>query len=151
MILKYLRSKVSQAHIWPEIDYELNDHKQHLNGIVLNAGAGTRDISHLVNGKLINQDIKWENDNRSHIHVFSPLHDIPFEDKYFDTIACLAVLEHVENPVDVVKEFYRVLKTGGVVIASVPFLQPEHKIPTDYQRYTKDGLHNLFYKKIISM
>jgi len=147
MIINYLRSKVSQPHIWPEIDYELNDYKGHLNGMVLNAGAGSRDISHLVSGKLINQDIKWVNENRTHIQDYSPLHQIPFEDEYFDAIVCIAVLEHVDNPVDIVKEFFRVLKPGGVVIASVPFLQPEHKIPTDYQRYTKDGLHNLFYKK----
>jgi hypothetical protein len=39
-----------------------------------------------------------------------------------------------------------VVKPGGIVIASVPFLQPEHKVPTDYQRYTKDGLSTLFTK-----
>jgi SAM-dependent methyltransferase len=40
-------------------------------------------------------------------------------------------------------EFHRVLKPGGHVIASVPFLQPEHKVPTDFQRYTRDGLVRL--------
>ena len=71
-------------------------------------------------------------------------HSILRTDNYFDTILCIGVLEHVENPEDVIPEFFRVLKKGGAVVASVPFLQPEHKGPTDFQRYTKDGLSRLF-------
>lgn len=47
------------------------------------------------------------------------------------------------NPNACVAELYRVLKPGGRLIASVPFLQPEHKVPTDFQRYTIDGLQHL--------
>jgi len=112
---------------------------------VLNAGAGVREVAHLVQGTLVNQDIRWgDGDNRSNIDIFSPLHIIPRDDNYFDTILCIAVLEHVENPEEIVQEFMRVVKPGGHVIASVPFLQPEHKVPTDFQRYTQDGLQRLF-------
>jgi hypothetical protein len=54
------------------------------------------------------------------------------------------VLEHVENPEDVLPEFFRVIKSGRYIIASIPFLQPEHKVPTDFQRYTRDGIMRLF-------
>jgi hypothetical protein len=37
-------------------------------------------------------------------------------------------------------EFARVLSDGGVLYLGLPFLQPEHKDPTDFQRYTADGL-----------
>src|SRR5262245_1292387 len=141
-----LRKLVQQPAVWPPIDYELVDLKQrgYLRGHVLNAGAGWRDISHLVEGTLLNQDLSWPNDNRTNIDIFSPIDDIPKPDNTFDAIICIAVLEHVENPELCVREFFRVVKPGGVVIASVPFLQPEHKIPTDFQRYTKDGLTSLF-------
>jgi len=146
MNLNRLRRWTQQGTIWPDIDYELNtpELRALLSGNVLNAGAGSRDISHLVDGELVNQDIPWPGDERTHIDIFSPIHDIPRPDGTFDTIVCIAVLEHVENPEEVIPEFFRVLKPGGQVIASVPFLQPEHKIPTDYQRYTRDGLQRLF-------
>jgi len=146
-ISKYLKRLVSQEYIWPPIDYELIEAKEkgYLKGVVLNAGAGLRDISYLIDGTLINQDIQWnEQDRRPNIHIFSPIHKIPKSDNYFDSILCIAVLEHVQNPEDVILEFYRVLKPGGYVIASVPFLQPEHQYPTDFKRYTQDGLSRLF-------
>jgi ubiquinone/menaquinone biosynthesis C-methylase UbiE len=110
----------------------------------LNAGAGTRYISHLIEGKLVNQDIRWDNDTREHIDIFASLNQIPRPDNTFDGIVCIAVLEHVDDPYTVVSEFYKVIKPLGYVIASVPFLQPEHKIPTGFGRYTRDGLKLLF-------
>ena len=144
--LNFLRRATTQSAIWPPIDFELIEPKDSglLKGKVLNAGAGWRDLSHLVEGDLVNQDITWPGDERSNIDIFSPIHDIPVPNETFDTILCIAVLEHVVNPEEVLPEFFRVLKPGGHVIASVPFLQPEHKIPTDYQRYTRDGLERLF-------
>jgi SAM-dependent methyltransferase len=141
-----LRQLFSADSIWPPIDYELEGYRARglLKGEVLNAGAGWRDIGKFVEGNLINQDITWPNDERKNIQIFSPIHKIPTDGARFDTIVCLAVLEHVENPEEIIPEFFRVLKPGGHVIASVPFLQPEHKVPTDYQRYTKDGLGRLF-------
>ena len=106
-------------------------------------GAGWRDVSHLVEGELVNQDIRWPGDTRTNIQIYSPLHQIPVQSNYFDAILCIAVLEHVENPEEVVPELYRVLKPGGHLILEVPFLQPEHKVPRDFQRYTKDGLIRL--------
>ena len=144
--MKIMNQILSQGIICPPIDYELLRPRAAglLKGRVLNAGAGNREISHLVDGELTNQDIWWEGDTRRNINVYSPIHRIPTEPNHFDSVVCIAVLEHVENPEDVIPEFFRVLKPGGVVIASVPFLQPEHKAPTDFQRYTQDGLSRLF-------
>jgi len=43
-----------------------------------------------------------------------------FPDNYFDTIICMAVIEHVYDIFSLVKEIYRVLKPNGCVIAQVP-------------------------------
>jgi SAM-dependent methyltransferase len=142
----FLGTFASQAWIWPKIDDELQEAGELglLKGRVLNAGAGWRDLSHLIKGELVNQDLAYPGDTRTNIQVYSPLHQIPEPEGAFDTIICIAVLEHVENPEEVVPEFFRVLKPGGSVVVSVPFMQPEHKVPTDFQRYTKDGLERLF-------
>src|SRR5215213_1424532 len=129
-----LRELTSGRTIWPPIDYELVDLKERglLRGAVLDAGCGTRKIDHLIEGELFNQDIKWPGDTRSYVHVFSPIHDIPKPDNTFYCVLCIALLEHVINPVEVVQELFRVTKPGCYTVASVPFVQPEHKIPTDY-------------------
>lgn len=118
---------------------------------MLNAGCGWRDVSHLVDGELVNQDLRWPDDSRKNVHIFSPLHEIPVRDNYFDAILCIAVLEHVINPVEVVKELTRVLKPGGLLVVSVPFMQPEHKVPADYQRYTRDGVEVLLQDQGLSV
>jgi len=145
-MLNALRTVASQGSVWPSIDYELADLKVRglLRGTVLNAGCGWREIGHLIEGTIVNQDLSWPGDKRTNVDIFSPLHTIPRPDSTFDCVICIAVLEHVVNPVEVVKELFRVTKPGGYMVASVPFLQPEHKVPTDFQRYTRDGLEVLF-------
>ncbi len=128
--------------VWPSLEDEIGEYKTYFKGKMLNAGAGLRDLSSLVDGELVNQDIPHGLHN-GNIHIYSPIHDIPVGDGHFDGVICNAVLEHVANPVEVVREIHRVLKPGGYFYLCVPFLQPEHLDPTDFQRYTKDGLRKL--------
>jgi SAM-dependent methyltransferase len=134
-----LTPTLSPGDIFPDLEREFGDYRRYFRGTVLNAGAGSRDISSIVDGTLVNQDIETGLHNEN-IDVFSPLHDVPFEDGYFDAIICNAVLEHVANPEEVMAEFARVCKPGGLLYLVVPFMQPEHLDPTDFQRYTRDGL-----------
>lgn len=130
------------AELFPPLEQELACFVPFLKGRVLNAGAGNRDISGIVDGELFNQDIPHGLHNKN-IHIYSPLHTIPKPDGFFDAIICNAVLEHVANPGEIMNEFARVCRPGGALYLGVPFLQPEHKDPTDYQRYTADGLRLL--------
>ncbi|RMD41641.1 hypothetical protein DV735_g3489, partial [Chaetothyriales sp. CBS 134920] len=42
---------------------------------------------------------------------------LPFADNTFDIVHCHQVLQHVKNPVDILKEMRRVVKPGGIVAA----------------------------------
>jgi SAM-dependent methyltransferase len=128
--------------LFPHIETEFGVYRQYYKGNVLNAGAGNRDIRPMIQGKLYNQDIPGGFHN-ANIDIYSPLHKIPVADAFFDCIICNAVLEHVENPEEVMREFQRVCKPGGYLYLAVPFMQPEHLDPTDFQRYTLDGLKRL--------
>ena len=46
--------------------------------------------------------------------------ELPFIDDSFDYVTCLEGLEHIENPQQAMREFARVLKSGGHLIVSVP-------------------------------
>ena len=43
------------------------------------------------------------------------VYDLPYEDRQFDVVFCHAVMEHIHDPLVVIKEMYRVLKPGGLV------------------------------------
>ncbi len=71
-------------------------------------------------------------------------HDIPFQPGTFDGVVMQAMLEHVADPYRVVSEVFRVLKDGGFVYASVPFMQQVHLGAYDFTRFTELGLRRLF-------
>ena len=83
------------------------------------------------------------------VDVVCDIHQLPFKDNSIDAIMNIAVLEHVLEPEIVLKELHRVLKPGGRVFSVIPFMQPFHASPHDYQRYTLPGiefLHRDFQK-----
>jgi SAM-dependent methyltransferase len=46
---------------------------------------------------------------------------LPFGSDSIDEILCYHTLEHVNNPMSVIKEFYRILKPGGKLVVKVPY------------------------------
>lgn len=71
------------------------------------------------------------------------LERLPHGDGTFDLVLCTETLEHVARPGRVLSELARVLKLGGALALSVPFLHPVHQAPHDYFRYTPHGLRVL--------
>jgi SAM-dependent methyltransferase len=82
-------------------------------------------------------DAAWD---FSQIHIQAFLHDLPLQNGTFDCVILMNVLEHVPNPVEVIKELSRVLRLGGELYIAVPFSLREHQIPYDFYRYTRYGL-----------
>ena len=70
----------------------------------------------------------------------------PFPDQYFDGVICNQVLEHVFAPEIFLAEIRRVLKSGGNLLLTVPFVWDEHEQPWDYARYSSFGLKSLLEK-----
>lgn len=64
--------------------------------------------------------------------------------KSFDIIVCTEVLEHTLNPFEAVNEMERILKNGGVIIASTPCNFRIHGPLPDCWRFTEHGLRQLF-------
>ena len=78
--------------------------------------------------------------------ILGDIHNLPFADDSKEAFLCLAVLEHVENPIRAMEELYRVLIPGGKLLIYVPFLYYYHAHEGyygDYWRFTKDSLKML--------
>ena len=87
-----------------------------------NAVAGYRKVSH---------DLYWDGVN------------IPLDDKSVDSAMATEVLEHCPDPGAVLIEIARVMRAGGVLFFTVPFLWPLHDVPYDEYRYTPFALERL--------
>ncbi len=75
--------------------------------------------------------------------IVGDVHNLPFDDNSRDAILCLAVLEHVKNPILAMQELYRVLRPEGKLLIYVPFLYYYHADKGyygDYWRFTSDTL-----------
>lgn len=77
------------------------------------------------------------------VDVVADAERLPFRDGIFQRVECDAVLEHVRDPVVVVREIERVLSPGGYAHLVTPFCHPFHEYPKDYRRFTLDGLKRL--------
>lgn len=64
----------------------------------------------------------------------------------FGTIFCLSVLGHCEDPFLVANNLTSLLKPGGQICLSVPFALGFHGYPSDYWRFTHEGIKKLFPK-----
>lgn len=111
--------------------------EKHKNGLVLDCGAGRRDVyyENVVNFEIVDYDTT---------DVLGVGEELPFKDGTFDAVISIAVLEHVKDPFRCAREIIRVLKPGGELYCAVPLLQPLHGYPHHYYNMTHQGLRSLF-------
>lgn len=62
----------------------------------------------------------------------------------FRTIICLSVLEHCAQPFRMAENLTQLLEPGGAIFVSAPFAWKFHSYPSDYWRFTHEGIKLLF-------
>lgn len=72
--------------------------------------------------------------------ILAEASSIPVSKESFDTALMLTVVEHLFKPQEAFNESFRILKKGGNLILTVPFMYPIHDRPHDYYRYTTYAL-----------
>jgi len=55
-----------------------------------------------------------------HTYLVADAHNLPFVDDSFDTIVCSEVIEHVQDPLQMLAEFQRVLRRHGLLVVTTP-------------------------------
>ncbi len=134
----------------------LKDHLPSFSGTVLDVGCGqgpyrplllsppSRAVRYigldLPNSSYGSPDLKW--DGRT----------MPLKDESVDCALATEVLEHCPEPEVLLGETRRVLKAGGLLFLTVPFLWPLHCVPFDEYRYTpfalRRHLHNAGFEQV---
>ena len=118
------------------------------NDDVLDIGKGMRDKFNKIRSKKISTlDVNDFGDYPDIIYdICSESHETLVEK--FDKIICIAVLEHVYDPFQAVKNIRLMLKENGVLYGYVPYLfyyhAPDDLRYQDYFRFSKDALSYLF-------
>ena len=79
----------------------------------------------------------------SKLDIISDIVDIPLDNNSLDAILCVEVIEHVEDPLLVFKEFQRLLKKNGILILTAPFNSLTHYAPYHYST----GFSKYYYEK----
>jgi SAM-dependent methyltransferase len=107
------------------------------DGLVLDAGSGFKSTvyEHVVNLEVVGYPST---------DVLGVGEHLPFANGSFDAVLSMNVLEHVRDPFRCATELARVVRPGGKLYASAPFLQPYHGYPHHYYNMTASGLENLF-------
>jgi ubiquinone/menaquinone biosynthesis C-methylase UbiE len=93
------------------------------------------------NAKKANVDVQFRQGNAS---------EMPFEDKTFDFIICVAAFKNFSQPVEAIREMYRVLKPGGKAC----IVDLRRDVPLErIDKHIKDDLHmrglNAYFTKMV--
>lgn len=108
-------------------------------GKILNIGSGERRVTtHLE--RWINLDICPHNN----VDVVGDAHWLPFRDASFEGVTTSNVFAFLRDPFKAAAEIARVLKPGGLMWCNEAFAIPLSYSPSDFFRYTPDGLKSVF-------
>ncbi len=110
-----------------------------LSGKLLDVGCGNKPYQSYFQHVTSYEGCDFDA-SRGPVDFQCPADQIPRPDNSYDSILCTEVLEHVPDPAAVWREFYRILKPGGMVLLTTPMYWPSHEQPYDFSRFPAHGL-----------
>jgi SAM-dependent methyltransferase len=119
-------------------------------GRVVDMGCGSAPYKKLILAKAeeyVGVDWPSSNHDQRRVDVFADLSaPLPLASDWADTITAFQVLEHLREPELFLRECFRILRQGGQLLITVPFMWHVHEAPHDYYRFTRYGLEYLLVK-----
>lgn len=128
---------------------KIEQYKHVLSGRMMDFGCGSKPykpllkVDEYVGVDFVNEGHPHDNEQ---IDVFYDGKSIPLPNEAFDSVLTSEVFEHIFNLEDILDELHRVLKPGGRMLITCPFVWKEHELPNDYARYTHFALKHLLEK-----
>lgn len=93
--------------------------------------------------KLARSYTNMEIDSGEAVDVVGTIYSIPFPKSKFDIVTSFMVMEHLNRPMEGMIECNRVLKKKGYLLLTTVQYWHTHNYPSDYFRYTRNGLEYL--------
>lgn len=119
---------------------------EHARGRLVDIGCGLKPYARMF-APFVEEHVGVDHPESPHaltsVDVLATAYDIPLEAETFDTVLMTEVLEHLETPDAALAEAERLLRRGGKIILTTPFIWVLHEEPRDFFRYTPHGLRYL--------
>lgn len=139
--------KVPSLYYGSELKALVKRAEKHLinKNAILDIG-GTKDsdlhkhFSSGIQGKIRNVNIVRTSDTDLIMNAM----DLKIKSNSIDAILCFNTLEHIEDDDRAIKEMRRVLKPGGFLLITMPFIEAFHSFGGDYRRFTPMELKRKF-------
>ena len=126
--------------VYVMLENSLRHSQSFVKGLTLDVGCGLRPYEKtFFSGASCYLGTDYLSE-RSRPDVICSALQIPFAENSFDTVVSTEVLEHVPDPLQMLREIHTVLKPGGHLVLSAPMFWPRHEVPYDFYRYPYDGL-----------
>lgn len=123
---------------------EIEKSVKNINGVIIDLGGGERPsyerFWYINPENFIRVDVSEKARPDVVADINKPL---PFSDNFADTIFLFNVIYILEDPGKTLREINRILKPGGKLFITSPFIFNEAKEPADYWRFTSQGLERL--------
>jgi len=120
----------------------LTEHE--LSGNVIDlGGTGRAEYAGFLKGNFKRLSVNL--DKNSNPDFIADLENkLTFESNKYDGALLINVLEHIYHAHQLISETYRILKPGGTVVVTIPYIMAIHPSPRDYYRFSEDALRSMF-------
>jgi SAM-dependent methyltransferase len=123
----------------------LAEHAGLARGRLVDVGAGAQPYAPLFRGR-VDRIVTVDYPGRAappRVDVWGDAQALPLRTASADTVLCVEVLEYLPDPGAALKEFGRVLRSGGRLLLTAPQLRGMSDEPDDYWRFGRPGLDRL--------
>jgi len=135
-------AELQHAHYIPVL-------QAHISGHVLDVGCGPVPYYELYSERMTgNVCVDWGNsvhaqDMLDHFVDLNAEGPLPFPDAHFDSIVASDMIVHITRPHVFLAELNRVLKPGGKVVITAPFVYWMGEYPHEYMHFSEFALKHL--------
>lgn len=115
------------------------------DGLAIDVGAGERQFRDLLTR--YHQCLSVDFYPYDSVDVVCDLsRGLPLRSDIAGVVLMSNVFEHMKEPESTLRECFRLLRRGGSLVMTVPFMLKTHQAPHDFFRYTNHGLEYLLGK-----